>query len=178
MVRYSLLFLCSLAWATQVFAQQKINYVVIDGKSYQGEQLKWAASHPNSVTAPYLDKGNWYVVPRSADGHYWIPAFINGFPVTFLLDTGATKTSIGARIAKNSGIRAGVSAQIGTANGIGSAMQSEGNYLQVGAFTLSDVPVMVSLNQANADMALLGMDVLRHFRIFQGQDSIQLQRLN
>ena len=178
MVRYSLLFLCSLAWATQVFAQQKINYVVIDGKSYQGEQLKWAASHPNSVTAPYLDKSNWYVVPRSADGHYWIPAFINGFPVTFLLDTGATKTSIGARIAKNSGIRAGVSAQIGTANGIGSAMQSEGNYLQVGAFTLSDVPVMVSLNQANSDMALLGMDVLRHFRIFQGQDSIQLQRLN
>lgn len=25
--------------------------------------------------------------PRSADGHYWIPAFINGFPVTFLLET-------------------------------------------------------------------------------------------
>lgn len=178
MFRFILTFLSLVCLAGPVVAQQRINYVVIDGKTYQGEQLKWAASHPSAVTAPYLDKNNWYVVPRAADGHYWIPAFINGFPVTFLIDTGATKTSVGARIAKNAGIRAGVSAQIGTANGVGNAMQSDGNYLQVGAFTLSNVPVLVSLNQANADMALLGMDVLRHFRIFQGQDSLQLQRLN
>ena len=178
MVRYCLPLLCALACSTQVFAQQKINYVVIDGKSYQGEQLKWAASHPNSVTAPYLDKSNWYVVPRAADNHYYVPGSINGHPVVFMLDTGATVTAIGARIARNAGIRAGESGQTMTANGIGAYAKSEGNYLQVGAFTLSDVPVGVVLNQASADMVLLGMDVLKRFRIFQGQDSMQLQRIN
>lgn len=96
----------------------------------------------------------------------------------FFWTRGPQRRQLGHESPRTPAFEQGVSAQIGTANGIGSAMQSEGNYLQVGAFNLSDVPVMVSLNQANADMALLGMDVLRHFRIFQGQDSIQLQRLN
>lgn len=178
MYRYSLLLVTILGFSVSSFAQQKLNFVVLDVGKYQGEQLKWAASHPTLITSPYLDKSNWYVVPRAADGHYWIPALINGFPVTFLIDTGATKTSIGMRVAKNAGIRAGLSTQIGTANGVGQAIESTGNQMQVGAFTMSDVPVMVSLNQANAELALLGMDVLKRFRIFQGQDSMQLQRIN
>lgn len=103
---------------------------------------------------------------------------MNGYPVTFMIDTGASQTAIGLHIAKNAGIRAGVSGQVGTANGVGNIVQTEGNLLQVGAFTLSNIPVMVSLNTANPDLALLGMDVLKRFRMFQGQDSLQLQRIN
>ena len=158
--------------------QKVINYVIVDGGKYKGEELKWAASHPNPTTTPYLDKSNWYVLPRSADNHYYVPGSINGHPVIFMVDTGATVTAIGARIARNAGIRAGESGQAMTANGIGAYAKSEGNYLQVGPFTLSDVPVGVVLNQASADMVLLGMDVLKKFRIFQGQDSMQLQRIN
>ncbi len=158
--------------------QQKINYVVLDGKKYQGDELKWAASHPAQSTAPYLDKGSWFVVPRAADTHFYVQCLLNGFPVTFLIDTGATKTAIGVRVAKNAGIRAGESVQMGTANGVGQAMETFGNQMQVGAFTLGDVPVVVSLNQANGDLALLGMDVLKRFRIFQGRDALQLQRIN
>ncbi len=158
--------------------QQKITFTVIDGKKYQGEELKWAASHPALTTSPYLDRDKWYVVPRSADSHYYVQCFLNGFPVTFLIDTGATKTAIGLHVAKNAGIRAGVTGQVSTANGVGQAMETTGNQMQVGAFTLSDVPVVVSLNQANGDLALLGMDVLKRFRIFQGSDSLQLQRIN
>lgn len=158
--------------------QQKINFVVIDGRKYQGEELQWAASHPALTTSPYLDSDKWYVVPRSADSHYYVQCLLNGFPVTFLIDTDATKTSIGLRVAKNAGIRAGVTGQVSTANGVGQAMETTGNQMQVGAYTLSDVPVVVSLNQANGDLALLGMDVLKRFRIFQGKDSLQLQRIN
>lgn len=166
--------------ATSALAQQQkvINYIVVDGGKYKGEELKWAASHPNSITAPYLDKSNWYVVPRALDNHYYVPGSINGHPVVFMVDTGATVTAIGSRIARNAGIRAGESGQTMTANGIGAYAKTEGNFLQVGAFTLSEVPVGVVLNQGSADMVLLGMDVLKRFRIFQGQDSMQLQRIN
>ncbi len=158
--------------------QEKTTFTVIDGKKYQGAELTWAASHPALTTSPYLDRDNWYVVPRSADSHYYVQCRLNGFPVTFLIDTGATKTAIGLRVAKNAVIRAGVTGQVSTANGVGQAMETTGNQMQVGAFTLSDVPVVVSLNQANGDLALLGMDVLKRFRIFQGNDSLQLQRIN
>lgn len=170
----------AVAFSSAAIAQQTkvINYAVIDGGKYKGEELKWAASHPNTITTPYLDKNNWYVVPRSADNHFYIPGTINGNPVVFVVDTGASITAIGGHIAKNSGIRAGESGQTMTANGIGSYAKSEGNYLQVGAFTLSDVTVGVVLNQSSQDIVLLGMDVLKRFRIFQGQDSMQLQRIN
>ena len=178
-MRYvGLLTLALLVGNAPAIGQQKINFVVIDGKKYQGEELPWAASHPALTTSPYLDSDKWYVVPRSADSHYYVQCLLNGFPVTFLIDTGATKTSIGLRVAKNAGIRAGITGQVSTANGVGQAMETTGNQMQVGAYTLSDVPVVVSLNQANGDLALLGMDVLKRFRIFQGKDSLQLQRIN
>lgn len=162
------------------FAQQQkvINYIVIDGGKYKGEELKWASTHPSPITTPYLDKSNWFVIPRAPDQHYYVPGTINGHPVVYMVDTGATVTAIGSRIARNAGIRAGESGQTMTANGIGAYAKSEGNYLQVGAFTLSDVQVGVVLNPASADIVLLGMDVLKRFRIFQGQDSMQLQRIN
>lgn len=169
-----------LLFGCAAFAQQQkvISYIVIDGGKYKGEELKWASTHPSPVTTPYLDKGNWFVIPRSPDNHYYVPGSINGYPVVYMIDTGATVTAVGSRIARNAGIRAGESGQAMTANGIGAYAKSEGNYLQVGAFTLSDVPIGVVLNQSSADMVLLGMDVLKRFRIFQGQDSMQLQRIN
>ena len=178
-MRYKgLLTLALLLSSLPSIGQEKITFTVIDGKKYQGDELKWAASHPAQSTAPYLDKGGWFVVPRAADTHFYVQCLLNGCPVTFLIDTGATKTAIGVRVAKNAGIRAGESVQMGTANGVGQAMETFGNQMQVGAFTLGDVPVVVSLNQANGDLALLGMDVLKRFRIFQGRDALQLQRIN
>lgn len=167
--------------ASSAIAQQQqktINYVVFDGGKYKGEELKWASSNPKPSTTPYLDKSNWLIIPRAVDNHYYVPGTINGFPVTFMIDTGASITAIGLAVARNSGIRAGESGQTFTANGIGQFGQSTGNYLQVGPFTLSDVPVGVVLNQNSRDMVLLGMDVLKRFRTFQGQDAMQIQRIN
>ncbi len=181
--RLFLLPLC-LALSAPVYSQQKppqrkVDYLILDGNQYKDEQqVKWALSNPAVRTAPYVDKGGWLVVPRSLDGHYYIPAFLNGFPVTFLVDTGASKTAVGAGIAKNAGMRVGVATQAKTANGVGKAAETIGNQLSFGATTLTDVPAAVMLNPGSNDVALLGMDVLKRFRIFQGQDSLQLQKLD
>lgn len=167
------------AFAQQKPPPQKINYLVLDGQQYKDEQqVKWAISNPAVMATPYMDKSGWFIVPRARDGHYYIPAFLNGFPVNFMVDTGASQTSVGGGIARNAGMRVGVASQIRTANGIGKSADTIGNQLSFGAIALTDVPVGVMLNPGSNDVALLGMDVLKRFRIFQGQDSLQLQKLN
>ncbi len=38
-------------------------------------------------------------VPIAVDGHFWIQAHVNGVPVDFLVDSGATMTTIGRKTA-------------------------------------------------------------------------------
>ena len=57
------------------------------------------------------------LLKRSRNGHYFFPGAINGQPVTFLLDTGATLVSVPAHMANELGLRAGARQQSVTANG-------------------------------------------------------------
>jgi len=55
------------------------------------------------------------VLKRSHDGHYIFPGTINGRPVSFLLDTGATLVSVPAHRAEELGLAAGAHQQSVTA---------------------------------------------------------------
>lgn len=80
---------------------------------------------PDPVDDALHDKNNWYIITRSADNHYYVPGAINGHPVTFMIDTGASSTAIGLGVARNAGIKAGESGQAQTANGVGGRQQSQ-----------------------------------------------------
>lgn len=43
--------------------------------------------------------GNVLRVPLAVDGHFWVQAEVNGVPVDFLVDSGATMTTIGRKTA-------------------------------------------------------------------------------
>ena len=58
------------------------------------------------------------VLQRNRQGHYVANGTINGVPVTFLLDTGATDVAIPAAIARKAGLNQGYISQAATANGI------------------------------------------------------------
>lgn len=161
--------------AGSLWAQQQMTFIIIDGQAYQGAQLPWAARNPNQATAPFMNTEDWFVIHRSMDGHYWIPSYLNGHAINFMVDTGATKSFIGVRHAKNAGIRAGLKTKSFTANGIGEALETHGNKLRFGPFSFDDVPVTVGTNPANQELALLGMDVLKRFRILQEDNLLMLQ---
>ena len=160
----------------QAFAQKTISYTVFDGVEYNGDQLQWAASHPVFAEPALTGKDGWYSVRKSADGHFYTAGFLNGYPVVFLVDTGATNTVVGPSIARNAGIRAGVTGKSQTANGIGAVATSSGNQINVGPFGFSGVDVVVTLSHNTPTLALLGMDVMKRFQLHQTNNSLMLKQ--
>ena len=68
-----------------------------------------ARNNPNQQLQ--IAPGSELVLKRSRNGHYFFPGAINGQPVTFLLDTGATLVSVQAHLAGCTGVRAVQSAR-------------------------------------------------------------------
>jgi aspartyl protease family protein len=46
-------------------------------------------------------------VPLGRDGHFWVKASVNGVPVRFLVDTGATLTTLSPQAAQDAGLEIG-----------------------------------------------------------------------
>jgi aspartyl protease family protein len=143
-------------------APQVIRYMILDGQAYAGQDLELAARSPVRMRSPSSNGSGEYLIPMSPDGHYYAPATVNGFPVVFLVDTGAGMSVLPMRIGRNAGIRAGLVAQFSTAAGKAEGAVSERNVIVLGPFVIDEVAVAV---QDKLDLALLGADVLNRFRI-------------
>ena len=111
---------------------------------------------------------------RNRFGHYVASGTINGQPVEFMLDTGATDVSIPAAVADSIGLERGRRAYYQTANGMIAAWQTTLDEIQLGPLRLG--PVTASINPNNADTAvLLGMSFLRQLDFSQQGNTLTLQ---
>jgi len=133
-----------------------------------------ARNNPNQQLQ--IAPGSELVLKRSGDGHYVFPGTINGQPVTFLLDTGATLVSVPAHLADKLGLEAGAHQQSITANGTVATRATRVDALAFGPFDLRGVPA--SLNPGmGGDQVLLGMSVLKHLEFTQRGDTLVLRAL-
>jgi len=131
--------------------------------------LAYSQSQPASVQevhqpAEVIGSGKMEL-KQTRDGHYFSSGTINGTPVVFMIDTGATIVSISSGIAARAGIRKCTPRQVTTANGQVDACAAKVPELTFGSFRFTQVDVMVMPNMPGD--ALLGMNVLRNFRIEQ-----------
>lgn len=131
--------------------------------------LAYSQSQPASVQevqqpAEVIGSGKMEL-KQTRDGHYFSSGTVNGAPVVFMIDTGATIVSVSAEIAARAGIRECAPRQVLTANGQVSACVATVPELTFGSFRFTQVDVMVMPNMPGD--ALLGMNVLRNFRIEQ-----------
>lgn len=116
------------------------------------------------------------ILKRSSNGHYIFPGTINGQPVTFLLDTGATFVSIPAHLKDELGLQAGARQQVITANGMAETRATRLDELAFGPFQVHNLSA--SLNPGMRDeYILLGMNVLRHIEFTQRGDTLILRPL-
>lgn len=106
-------------------------------------------------------------VSLTADGkgHFFAQGSLNGYPLRFLVDTGATSIAIGAADARRIGLdyKAGQRAGVGTAAGVVPAWRVSFNTVKVGAITVHQVDGLVL--ETNLDMPLLGMSFLNRMEM-------------
>lgn len=66
-----------------------------------------------------IQSGEDLRIPIGEDGHYWVRASVNGREERFLIDSGATSTTIGTDFARKAGVEGeGQPQAVNTANGI------------------------------------------------------------
>ncbi len=117
-------------------------------------------------------------VPRTFDGHFYLTARLNGAPVEFVVDTGATDVVL----TKDDAARAGVdldglafTGRAMTANGMVRTATAVVDTISVG--DIRDSNLRVSINEGKMDQSLLGMTYLRRFsKIEIADDKLILTR--
>ncbi len=105
-------------------------------------------------------KGGELRLRQASDGHFWIDAEVNGAPVRFLVDSGATTTSLSRAAARRAGVESGggFPAMVQTANGIVGVERGRADRIKVGPIEREDVAVHVS--DAFGDINVIGMNFL------------------
>lgn len=98
-------------------------------------------------------------IPMRNDGHFWVQADVNGVPVDFLVDTGATFTTVDRRVAQRTDLAMleGRRAQVQTANGTVSVGIGRAEALSIGPITAEDILIQVAEVE---DVNVLGMNFL------------------
>ncbi|WP_136065830.1 retropepsin-like aspartic protease family protein [Modicisalibacter radicis] len=122
--------------------------------------------NPNAGLATSTASGDAQPVTleRNAGGHFVATGRINGEPVEFLLDTGASLVSVPASLAERLGLERGASATFETANGQARGYLTTLDEIALGSLRASDV--RGSINPGiGGDTALLGMSFLNRFDI-------------
>ncbi len=131
--------------------------------------------NPNHQLATNMTEGVAEVrLQRNRSGHYVATGSINGQPVEFMLDTGATDVSIPVAIADRLGLQRGRAMSYRTANGTITAWQTIADEVQLGPLTLG--PIRASINPHDKSNAiLLGMSFLKHLDFSQQGNTLTLR---
>lgn len=105
-------------------------------------------------------------VPRAADGHYYLTLQVNGRPLQFMVDTGASNIVMSRDDARAVGIEPEGLAFIGTANTANGTVRTARvrlDSLQLAGF--DDGGIAAFVTEGEMQGSLLGLDYLRHWRI-------------
>ena len=130
--------------------------------SYRAEFARvWDRVSANLSPRPSVSADGSVRIPKSPDGHFWVTASVNRKPVRFMVDSGATVTSMSAQAAQKAGIdlsAIGFPALVQTANGMIEMRRARIKSFAVETIQREDMAVLVS--DALGDTNLLGMNFL------------------
>lgn len=115
------------------------------------------------------------VLKRNRNGHYVASGSINGHPVTFMLDTGATMVSIPGQLADELSLDKGPMLTVTTANGNIPVYSTVLHEVQLGGFVLNNVRASINPYMKDNDI-LLGMSFLKQLDFSQEGDTLTLRQ--
>jgi aspartyl protease family protein len=146
------LFTMGLAWVG-IFAAGFVLFTFRDDFSWVMQRLRAEA------TGAPVEQGGEIRVPMAVDGHFWVDAQLNGEPVKFLVDSGATMTTIGRQTAQRAGvgINPAQDQTVRTGNGVIKVSRGRAETLAIGEVERRDVGLLVADTE---DLNVLGMNFL------------------
>lgn len=130
---------------------------------------------PNRNLVATGDGPREVVLKRGRGDDYLAPGFINGQPVEFLVDTGATLVSIPARIAERIGLKRGPSFEAVSANGTIRVHATIVDELTLGNIVMHEVRASINPHMTK-DTVLLGMSFMKHLEMIQRGDELTLRQ--
>ena len=116
------------------------------------------------------------VIPRARDGHFYAAGAINGRPVKFLVDTGASFVTVSEQFARSAGFAPGEPTVFRTANGDLPGRIVSDIPVSIGSASVSGVKVGVGLVGLELGDALLGQSFLSKFEIVLLKEQMILRK--
>lgn len=139
-------------------------------------QWEKAQINPNQAPESYQNNQIRTVILKSNKLHHYIAnGSINSYPVTFLLDTGASDVVVPGKLAQKLGLKKGPGAFASTANGDVEVFSSRINYLKLGNIELRDIEAAINPAMKGSEV-LLGMSALKYLEFSQMGDKLELRQ--
>ena len=141
-----------LAWVA-VFASGFILLAFRDNLGWVAQRLRAEAD------GTPISEGREMRIPMAIDGHFWVKARLNGHDVRFLVDSGATTTTIDRGTAEAAGVEMSNRRDqyVRTGNGVIRVASGRADEIRIGSITRHDVALEVADND---DLNVLGMNFL------------------
>ena len=142
----------ALAWVA-IFAAGFVLFTFRDDFGWVVQRLRAEA------TGEPVAQGREIRIPMAIDGHFWIGGELNGVRVKFLVDSGATMTTIGRETAERAGVEVAARPDqvVRTGNGLIRVSSGRARILAIGPIERRDLAMHVA---DNADLNVLGMNFL------------------
>jgi aspartyl protease family protein len=142
----------ALAWVA-IFAGGFVLFTFRDDLGYVAQRLRAEA------TGEPVSEGEEIRIPMAIDGHFWVDGLVNGKKVKFLVDSGATMTTIGRQTAANVGVQVSPDRNqiVRTGNGFIRVATGRAERLEVGGIERDNISVHIADDE---DLNVLGMNFL------------------
>lgn len=154
------------AWGITAF------WLVLLGLLYWGFEL--VEQRRTAAYQAHEGSGGELVIPRGPDGHFHVDGLVNGQPVSFLVDTGASSVTVSEALAQRAGLEGGQPVTFQTANGALAGRLLRQVPVQAGHLALPGITVAVGMVGKPPEVALLGQNFLSRYDIQILQNEMRL----
>ncbi|MDH5785746.1 MAG: TIGR02281 family clan AA aspartic protease [Chromatiales bacterium] len=154
------------AWAIGLGLLSLLFGGVLDDRRNPNQQIE---------TSQGMDGVREIRLQRNRYGHYHASGTINGEPVEFMLDTGASDVSIPDRVARRVGLERGAQQHYSTANGTIIAYTTMLERVGLGGLELRHIRGSINPHM-EGETILLGMSVLKQLEFTQRGDTLIIRQ--